>query len=85
MIKLYCICEIKFAFKDNAHSAFLKFSKSEISSLGPFHVAVLPGLCQRWPKTPKKGLRMGWFIFFMQTLIFLYVICKNVSRIELDR
>ena len=36
-------------------SAIPLLSKSEISSLQPFCVAVQPGLCGTWSETPKTG------------------------------
>ena len=64
----FCICENKDADQlrgnreadqrlcfRHTDSAIPLLSKSEISSLKPSSVAVQPGLCRTWSKTPKTG------------------------------
>ena len=52
-------------------------SKSEISSFWPFFVAVQPGLCRTWSKTPKTGfLRTRLLISEISKLLRLHkLIC----------
>ena len=84
---VFCICENKdadqlrgnreadqrlcFRYTD---STIPLLSKSEISSLQPSCVAVQPGLCRTWSKTPKTG--------FLTTRLILKLLLSVSARIN---
>ena len=51
--------------------------KSEISSLWPSSVAVQPGLCRTWSKTPKTGFLRTRLIYMNLNLQY-FLISQNI-------